>query len=100
MARILFAPLSIIGGLLAGFVGTKLFEFIWGRFDDQEPPEPEDRETTWLKLGIALLFRVRSSGSSGEPSTTARAGRFSARDAHLARLRQSPDPKPDPAGNL
>lgn len=57
MARILFAPLSIIGGLLAGFVGSKLFEFIWGRIDDQEPPEPEDRETTWLKLGIALALQ-------------------------------------------
>ena len=57
MARILFAPLSIVGGILAGFVGSKLFQFIWARFDDQEPPEPEDRETTWLKLGIALALQ-------------------------------------------
>ena len=57
MARILFAPLSIVGGLLAGLVGSKLFQFIWGRFDDQKPPEPEDRETTWLKLGVALALQ-------------------------------------------
>ena len=57
MARILFAPLSILGGLLAGFVGSKLFQFVWGRFDDQEPPEPEDRQTTWLKLGLALALQ-------------------------------------------
>jgi hypothetical protein len=57
MARILFAPLSIAGGLLAGLLGTKLFEFIWGRIDDEEPPEPEDRDTTWLKLGIALVLQ-------------------------------------------
>ena len=57
MARILFAPLSIAGGLLAGFVGTKIFQFIWGRFDDEEPPEPEHRETTWLKLGVALALQ-------------------------------------------
>lgn len=57
MARIIFAPLSIIGGLLAGLVGTKIFQFIWGRFDDQEPPEPKDRETTWLKLGVALALQ-------------------------------------------
>ena len=57
MARILFAPLSIAGGILAGFVGTKIFEFIWGRFDGREPPEPEDRETTWLKLGVALALQ-------------------------------------------
>lgn len=57
MARILFAPLSILGGMLAGLVGTKLFEFIWGRIDEQEPPEPEHRETSWLKLGIALALQ-------------------------------------------
>jgi len=57
MARILFAPVSIIGGLLAGFVGKKLFDLIWGRIDDREPPQPEDRETTWLKLGIALALQ-------------------------------------------
>jgi hypothetical protein len=57
VARILFAPVSIVGGLLAGLVGTKIFKFIWGRFDDQEPPAPKDRETTWLKLGIALLVQ-------------------------------------------
>ena len=57
MARILFAPLSIVGGILAGFVGTKLFELIWARIDSEEPPQPENRETTWLKLGIALALQ-------------------------------------------
>jgi hypothetical protein len=57
MARILFAPLSILGGVLAGLVGSKIFEFIWGRIDDEEPPEPEHREVTWLKLGIALALQ-------------------------------------------
>lgn len=57
MARILFAPLSIVGGLLAGLAATKLFELIWGRIDDQEPPEPEQRHATWLKLGLALAIQ-------------------------------------------
>ena len=57
MARVLFAPVSILGGILAGLVGTKIFEFVWGKFDDREPPEPADRETTWLKLGVALVLQ-------------------------------------------
>lgn len=57
MSKILFAPLSIGGGLLAGLVASRLFEFIWGKFDDKEPPEPDDREVTWLKLGIALAIQ-------------------------------------------
>ena len=57
MGRVLFAPLSIAGGFLAGLAGTKLFEFIWGRFDGQEPPDPEHRDVSWLKLGAALLVQ-------------------------------------------
>ena len=57
MGRILFAPLSIVGGLLAGFAATRLFEFVWSRIDDQEPPEPEHREVSWAKLGFALLLQ-------------------------------------------
>jgi hypothetical protein len=57
MGRILFAPLSIVGGLLAGFAATRLFEFVWSRIDDQEPPDPEHREVSWPKLGVALLLQ-------------------------------------------
>ena len=57
MGRILFAPFSIVGGLLAGLAATKLFEFIWARFDDQEPPDPEDREISWPKLAVALILQ-------------------------------------------
>jgi hypothetical protein len=57
MTRILFAPLSITGGLIAGLAATRLFEFIWARFDDQEAPDPEHREVSWPKLGAALLLQ-------------------------------------------
>lgn len=56
MAKILFAPLSIIGGLLAGIAATKLFELIWSRIDDEDPPGPDVRQTNWPKLLIALLI--------------------------------------------
>jgi hypothetical protein len=56
MAKILFAPFSIIGGFLAGFAATKLFEFIWSQIDEQKPPGADARRTTWPKLIIALLI--------------------------------------------
>ncbi len=55
MAKILFIPFSIIGGLIAGFVGKKLFEAIWGLVDEEEPPDAEHREVSWLKLIAALV---------------------------------------------
>lgn len=57
MTRILFAPLSLAAGLVAGLAATKLFELIWGRFDDAEPPDPEHRDVSWPKLGAALALQ-------------------------------------------
>ena len=55
MAKLMFIPVSIISGLIAGLVGRKLFDFLWGVFDDQEPPEAGDREIDMRKLAGALV---------------------------------------------
>lgn len=54
--KLLFAPISIGAGLLAGLVGTKLFERLWSLVDKEEPPSPENREVSWPKLIAALLL--------------------------------------------
>jgi len=61
--KILFLPVSIVGGILAGLIGKKLFERLWGLVDDQEPPEAEHRDIHYVKLAVALvlegaIFRV------------------------------------------
>jgi hypothetical protein len=57
MTKILFLPFSVIGGILAGFVGKKTFESIWHLFDDQDAPDPKNREIAWTKLVTALLLQ-------------------------------------------
>ncbi len=57
MAKILFIPVSIVSGLLAGLIGKKAFEALWGLFDDQEPPDAEDREAGWVKLVASLAVQ-------------------------------------------
>jgi Protein of unknown function (DUF4235) len=54
--KIIFTPVSIVLGLIAGIVGQKIFEKLWGLVDDQEPPSPEHREFSWPKLIGALLI--------------------------------------------
>lgn len=54
--RLIFAPISILFGLLAGLAGKKLFERLWGLVDDEEPPSPEHRDFEWPKLIGALLI--------------------------------------------
>jgi hypothetical protein len=63
MGRLLFVPVGVAGGFLAGLVGKSLFEFLWSRISDEEAPEPEHRDVSWPKLVAALalegaIFRV------------------------------------------
>jgi uncharacterized protein DUF4235 len=57
MARLLFIPFSIVGGLIAGFVGKKLFDQAWGLIDEEEPPGSEHRDTNWQKLLAAAALQ-------------------------------------------
>ncbi len=60
MSKLFFAPFGIVGGLIAGFLGKKLFEQVWGLIDREEPPDGSVRRTTWGKLLAA----------TAKPSTT------------------------------
>ena len=57
VVKAIFVPVSVTGGLLAGIVAKKVFEQIWGVFDDQEPPEAEHREIDYGKLAAALALQ-------------------------------------------
>jgi hypothetical protein len=54
--KFLFMPISVAGGLLAGFLGKKVFERVWSLIDKEEPPKPERREVSWPKLIAALAL--------------------------------------------
>ena len=54
--KFVFMPLSIGLGLLAGLVGRKIFEQIWGLIDEEEPPNAKHREFEWPKLVAALAI--------------------------------------------
>ena len=53
MAKLLFTPLSISGGLLAGFLGKKVFNQVWGLIDEEEPPNSKHRDVSWGRLLLA-----------------------------------------------
>ena len=53
--KILFAPIGIVTGLLAGVAAQKVFERLWALIDDEEPPAPDQREVSVPKLVAALL---------------------------------------------
>jgi hypothetical protein len=53
--KILFAPVGVIAGLLAGIAAQKAFERLWSVIDDEEPPAPDQRQVSIPKLVAALL---------------------------------------------
>ncbi|MGZ5311576.1 MAG: DUF4235 domain-containing protein [Solirubrobacterales bacterium] len=57
MEKILFTPFGILAGLAAGFAGKAAFDQIWALIDDEEAPEPEHRDVSWVKLGLALAIQ-------------------------------------------
>jgi hypothetical protein len=56
MSRLLFVPISVGGGLVAGFVAKKLFDAAWSLIDEEEAPEPEQRNVQIGKLAAALAL--------------------------------------------
>lgn len=56
MSRVLFAPLGIVAGLIAGFGARKAFDLIWARIDNEDPPEAEARDVSYPKLAAALAI--------------------------------------------
>ncbi len=56
MDKLLFTPISIGSGLVAGIIGRKLFGLVWGLVDDEEAPKPEHRRVEPVKLVTALAI--------------------------------------------
>ena len=51
--KLLFIPFSVVGGLIAGFLGKQLFQALWGVIDDEEPPDSKHRDISWGRLILA-----------------------------------------------
>ena len=84
MAKLLFIPVSIGGGLVAGFLGKKVFDQVWGLIDEEEPPDSKHRD---IELGAAAARRRHPGGifravEGGHRSR--RPARLLPHDRHLA----------------
>ena len=55
--KLIFLPISIIGGLLAGLLGRKVFDQVWGLIDEEEPPDSKHLEISWGKLLLAAAVQ-------------------------------------------
>jgi hypothetical protein len=57
MTKIMFTPLRLLGGVLAGVIGRRTFATAWGLIDNRPAPVPEQREASWRRLALALAMQ-------------------------------------------
>ena len=61
--KLIYKPIGITLGLLAGILGKKLFNFVWTKIDDEDPPKATTELVAWPKLLSAaalqgVIFKV------------------------------------------
>jgi len=57
--KVIYKPIGLILGLVSGFVSKKIFDLVWTKIDDEEPPEATTQRAPWVKvLGAAALQGV------------------------------------------
>ena len=57
--KLIYKPFGLAFGILAGVAAKKLFEAVWGIFDNEEPPKATTLQTTWPKvIGAAAMEGV------------------------------------------
>ena len=67
ITTIIYKPIGIIAGILAGLVGKRIFGFIWDKVDEEEPPKPNTQLAPWGKILAAaalqgMIFKVVRAG--------------------------------------
>ena len=58
MSRILFAPFSIAGSLIAGLVARKAFDRLWSAIYDEEPPEAGEEREPLARVLLATVLQA------------------------------------------
>jgi len=56
VAKVLYLPISVLGGLIAGVLGRRLFEALWSVIDADEPPDPKQPDVSWKRIVLALIL--------------------------------------------
>jgi hypothetical protein len=55
--KLIYKPFGIILGILAGLLGKRIFDFVWTKIDDEEPPEATTQETPLAKVLAAAALQ-------------------------------------------
>ena len=55
--KLIYKPIGIVLGLLAGLLGKRVFNFVWSKIDEEDPPKATTEQVTWPKLLVASAMQ-------------------------------------------
>jgi len=55
--KIAYKPIGIVVGIVAGLLSRKLFDVIWSKIDEEEPPKATTEEASWSKVVSAAAVQ-------------------------------------------
>jgi len=54
---LIYKPIAVLLGLLAGLISKKIFDQVWGLIDEEEPPKPNTERASWPKVLAAAAVQ-------------------------------------------
>ena len=57
MLKLIYRPIGIIVGILAGLLSKRVFNFVWSKIDDEEAPKPTIEGSSWTKVLTAAAVQ-------------------------------------------
>jgi hypothetical protein len=55
--KLIYKPFGIIFGILAGLLSKRIFDWIWTKIDDEEPPKPTTEYSPLPKVLAAAAIQ-------------------------------------------
>jgi hypothetical protein len=91
LLRLLYKPLAIVGGIIAGKLGRSVFRSIWAKIDDEPPPTAGGGEGSTIKVvGAQALQAGVMAGTAAAVDRT-----FARFFHHLIGIWPKKPPKPE-----
>jgi len=74
--KLLYKPFALIFGVIAARLGKAIFEGLWSRVDEREPPDPTAPDTTLSKVVGAAALKAATMASVAAAAERAAAEAF------------------------
>jgi hypothetical protein len=54
--KAIYKPIGLVMGIISALLSKRIFNFLWEKIDDEDPPKGTTQEATWVKIvGAAAM---------------------------------------------